>query len=114
MICPRCQGLIVQEYGEERCLNCGHRTSFVPPPPAVYRPLPGGFRALPRTQRPRRVPTPQALRRMNAEEQRAGKRAYMRAYMRQYVHRHPEQRAKQNAASRQWRKRKAAQRGASC
>lgn len=22
--CPRCQGLIVEEYGARRCVNCGH------------------------------------------------------------------------------------------
>lgn len=30
----------MNEYDEERCLNCGYRTAFVPPPSAMYRALP--------------------------------------------------------------------------
>lgn len=26
MTCPRCHGLVVDNYGEPYCLNCGHRT----------------------------------------------------------------------------------------
>jgi len=25
MTCDRCQGLILDEYGDVRCVNCGHR-----------------------------------------------------------------------------------------
>ena len=38
MRCPRCQGLIVNEYEEERCLNCGYRTDFVPAERSPYSP----------------------------------------------------------------------------
>lgn len=39
MTCPRCHGLIVNEYEEERCLNCGYRTDRVPVMRSAYRPL---------------------------------------------------------------------------
>ena len=33
MTCHRCQGLIVDDAGDVRCLNCGHRlvSAYVPP-----------------------------------------------------------------------------------
>lgn len=38
MICPRCQGLVVNEYEEERCINCGYRTNFVAVERSPYTP----------------------------------------------------------------------------
>ncbi len=31
MNCPRCNGFLVKESWEERCINCGHRTDYCPP-----------------------------------------------------------------------------------
>jgi len=100
MTCPRCQGLIVNEYDEERCLNCGYRTSYVPPPSAIYRPLPVIALSVtaPRTAALReearewmraywrkRKRMGKALRTDAQEEARLEKqRIYMRAYMRDY------------------------------
>lgn len=33
MRCPKCQGLIVQEYEEARCLNCSYRPVPIEPAP---------------------------------------------------------------------------------
>lgn len=97
MACPRCQGLIVNEYDEERCLNCGYRTSFVPPPSATYRPLPvvafpprtaalrEEAREWMRAYWRKRTRMQKALRTDPQEEaRREKKRVYMRAYMRDY------------------------------
>lgn len=34
MTCPRCQGLVIDDAGTVRCLNCGWRptVAYVPPP----------------------------------------------------------------------------------
>ncbi|MCS6290376.1 MAG: hypothetical protein H8K10_15580 [Nitrospira sp.] len=126
MSCPHCQGLIIREYQEERCLNCGHRTAFVPPPAAVYRPLPEGFVALPVTRlRPAPTPTQHHVtvpppapatpgrRRMTPEERREKRRIYMRQYMRAYNQR-PGARERANAAHRAWKRRTAASDEAPC
>lgn len=100
MTCPRCQGLIVNEYDEERCVNCGYRTAFVPPPSAIYRALPviGPEVTEPRTAALReeasewmraywrkRKRVQKALRPDAQEEAKREKtRTYMRAYMRDY------------------------------
>lgn len=131
MTCPRCQGLIVREYWEERCLNCGHRTTFVPPPSAHYRPLPveAPTTAVPTRvrlravadekrreyfrewTRRRRAAEADAL--AQAEARREKKRVYMRDYMRAY-NRRPGVREKANAAHRAWKRRTAAKKARAC
>ena len=37
MICPRCQGLIINGFGDLRCANCGHRPTQGYVPPAIDR-----------------------------------------------------------------------------
>jgi len=123
MTCPRCQGLIVNEYDEERCLNCGHRTNFVPPPSAVYRPLPL-VGPSPAAQTPAHVRAAKHEKRLaswrqwykkykateteaQAEARRERRRAYMRIYMRTYSKR-PDVREKANARLRSWQQRRAA------
>lgn len=137
MTCPRCQGLIVREYDDVRCLNCGHRTCYVPPPSALYRPLPERFADLPHrrvtpgtTPAPRAVVAPPVAKRrgrpaLPVEIQQEKKRRYLQAYFRR-----PEVRAKRRAAYqavsesererrrcwlREWRqRRKAAMQEATC
>lgn len=33
MTCPKCQGLLIDEHDETRCLNCGYRVLQVAPTP---------------------------------------------------------------------------------
>jgi hypothetical protein len=123
MTCPRCQGLIIREYWEERCLNCGHRTNFVPPPSTHYRPLPvigpsptAGTPAHLRDEKhAQKLAYYREWKRKRTAEQRAAQadarreqhRVYMRAYMRQYRQR-PGRKERANAASRSWRLRQRA------
>ncbi len=122
MTCPRCQGLIVREYEEERCLNCGHRTSFVPPPTARYRPLPviapsptaqtpaSGLDA--KRERQRTYYREWVRKRKETEARQEKRRDYMRRYMREYNQRSGV-REKAYAAHRAWQRRRAASSGAS-
>jgi uncharacterized Zn finger protein (UPF0148 family) len=37
MTCPRCQGLIVDDWGDVKCCNCGFRLTSAYVPPADER-----------------------------------------------------------------------------
>lgn len=37
MSCPRCQGLIVDDWGDVKCCNCGFRLTSAYVPPAIDR-----------------------------------------------------------------------------
>lgn len=37
MTCPRCQGLIVADWDDVKCCNCGHRPTQGYVPPAIDR-----------------------------------------------------------------------------
>ncbi len=129
MTCPRCQGLIVNEYDEERCLNCGHRTNFVPPPSTNYRPLPvvgpsptaGRPAHLREEKHAQQLAYDREWKRKRAAEQRDAQadarreqhRLYMREYMRQY-RQLPGKKEKANAAHRSWKQRTAAGRTSAC
>lgn len=45
MRCERCQGLVVREHGESRCVNCGHR------PEQIATPVPCRFQGCPNIPR---------------------------------------------------------------
>lgn len=40
MTCPRCQGLIVDDWGDTKCCNCGFRPTSAYVPPAIDRMAP--------------------------------------------------------------------------
>lgn len=99
MRCTRCQGCMVRTREEEYCLNCGHRTDYVPPDGSVY----GAYREDPKIQ----VCTEpiKSARGLSPEEKRKRYNAMMRKYMKDR-RKDPKQKARQRKYMQEYRLRK--------